>query len=274
MAQRGQHSRALHQHERTLAGVGTAEYDQKLRRSLQEARLVDTQHFRPDQLDQISAGAYDLYLNIDDGLRYHLPPHLRPCAWWAIDTHLNLESCLQKARAFDCVFAAQRDGTELLQRAGISSAGRLPRSFPCINSRSPALSNAECIFALGLIATFSGSGAGDDLLRHRVDGAHGMSARPPDATREVATGTCSTRQVEGVRSIVLIDGASMIALIITKVFTTPTVRCECPDLWGPGWVTTWVYPSASVAPDSHAKHATGTPGTRSACSPYCRSNTS
>jgi O-antigen biosynthesis protein len=88
--------------------------------------LIDTQHFRPEQIDQIPRDGFDLFLNIDDGLRYHLPPNLRPCAWWAIDTHLNLEWCLQKARRFDCVFAAQRDGAELLRGAGIESAVWLP----------------------------------------------------------------------------------------------------------------------------------------------------
>jgi len=40
LAQRGQHSGALHQAERALAAVGRAEYDQKLRRSLLEAEAV------------------------------------------------------------------------------------------------------------------------------------------------------------------------------------------------------------------------------------------
>ncbi len=40
LAQRGQHSGALHQVERALAGVGTAEYDQKMRRSLLEAEAM------------------------------------------------------------------------------------------------------------------------------------------------------------------------------------------------------------------------------------------
>jgi glycosyltransferase involved in cell wall biosynthesis len=40
LAERGHHSGALHQCERALAGVGTAEYDQKLRRSLQDAEAV------------------------------------------------------------------------------------------------------------------------------------------------------------------------------------------------------------------------------------------
>jgi len=40
LAQRGHHSGALHQVERALAGVGTAEYDEKLRRELLEAEAV------------------------------------------------------------------------------------------------------------------------------------------------------------------------------------------------------------------------------------------
>ena len=40
LTQRGQHSGALHQVERALAGVGTLEYDQTLRRSLLEAEAV------------------------------------------------------------------------------------------------------------------------------------------------------------------------------------------------------------------------------------------
>jgi glycosyltransferase involved in cell wall biosynthesis len=40
VAQRGHHSGALHQHERALAGVGTPDYDHKLRRSLLETEAV------------------------------------------------------------------------------------------------------------------------------------------------------------------------------------------------------------------------------------------
>jgi len=40
LAERGRHSGALHQVERALAGVGTAEYDQTMRRSLLEAEAV------------------------------------------------------------------------------------------------------------------------------------------------------------------------------------------------------------------------------------------
>jgi len=89
-------------------------------------RLVEVEHFQPDELERIPRDGFDLYLNIDDGFPYHLPSDLRPCAWWAIDTHLNFESSLAKAPRFDLVFAAQRDGADALRRAGISSARWLP----------------------------------------------------------------------------------------------------------------------------------------------------
>jgi 2-polyprenyl-3-methyl-5-hydroxy-6-metoxy-1,4-benzoquinol methylase len=88
--------------------------------------LVDVEHFRPDELDRIPSDGFDLFLNIDDGFPYRLPSNLRPCAWWAIDTHLNFDACVGKAPWFDLVFAAQRDGADALRRAGISSAAWLP----------------------------------------------------------------------------------------------------------------------------------------------------
>ena len=69
---------------------------------------------------------FDLFLNIDDGLEYHLPDELRPSAWWAIDTHLNFDWCRDKAQGFDFVFAAQRDGADRLRREGIATASWLP----------------------------------------------------------------------------------------------------------------------------------------------------
>jgi GT2 family glycosyltransferase/2-polyprenyl-3-methyl-5-hydroxy-6-metoxy-1,4-benzoquinol methylase len=94
------------------------------RRALEQ--LVDVAHFRPDELAQIPREGIDLYLNIDDGFQYVLPSELRPQAWWAIDTHLNFERCQRKARDFDVVFAAQRDGVAALRQAGITSARWLP----------------------------------------------------------------------------------------------------------------------------------------------------
>jgi GT2 family glycosyltransferase/tetratricopeptide (TPR) repeat protein len=89
-------------------------------------RLVEVEHFGPSELARIPRGRFDLYMNIDDGLRYRLPADLRPCAWWAIDTHLDLDWYQAKAPDFDLVFTAQRDGAEQLRRGGGSSAQWLP----------------------------------------------------------------------------------------------------------------------------------------------------
>jgi len=88
--------------------------------------LVEVEHFLPTELAKIPPGEFDLYLNIDDGLRYELPAELKPSACWVIDTHLDFDWSLRKARAFDFVFAAQKDGTERLREAGVTSAEWLP----------------------------------------------------------------------------------------------------------------------------------------------------
>lgn len=93
-------------------------------RALEE--LVECRHFSPEQIDQIPPDGFDLFLNIDDGLRYRLPSRLRPCAWWAIDTHLDLPWYLEKGPDFAVVFAAQCSGARLLQESGITSATWLP----------------------------------------------------------------------------------------------------------------------------------------------------
>jgi len=111
-------------------------------------RLVDeVEHFLPDELERIPRDGFDLYLNIDDGFSYHLPSDLRPCAWWAIDTHINLASSLAKAPRFDLVFAAQRDGADVLRRAGISSAAWLPLACdPEIHARHDVAKRYDLAF--------------------------------------------------------------------------------------------------------------------------------
>ncbi len=94
------------------------------RRALE--RLVEVAHFRPDELDQVPREGFDLFINVDDGFDYRLPAELHPSAFWAIDTHVNFDSCLRKARGFDLVFVAQRGGADRLRRAGIASASWLP----------------------------------------------------------------------------------------------------------------------------------------------------
>jgi len=91
------------------------------RRALEQ--LVEVAHFRPDELDQVPRKGFDLYINIDDGFDYRLPSELRPSVFWAIDTHVNFDSCLRRARGFDLVFAAQRDGADRLRRAGTGPTG-------------------------------------------------------------------------------------------------------------------------------------------------------
>ena len=88
--------------------------------------MIEAVHFRAGDLAGIPRTGFDLYLNIDDGLEYQLPDGLRPAAWWAIDTHLNFEWCRRKAKAFDFVFAAQRDGAARLVAEGIAAAQWLP----------------------------------------------------------------------------------------------------------------------------------------------------
>jgi 2-polyprenyl-3-methyl-5-hydroxy-6-metoxy-1,4-benzoquinol methylase len=89
-------------------------------------RVVEVHCFQPHQLDRVPRHGFDLYLNIDDGLRYDLPHELRPSAFWAIDTHLDFDRCREKAPRFDVVFAAQRDGVELLRGIGVDRVSWLP----------------------------------------------------------------------------------------------------------------------------------------------------
>ena len=76
-------------------------------------------HFQPEDLSKIDPEQYDLFMNIDDGLRYRFPPSLKPSIFWAIDTHIRPEWYLEKAGDFSHVFCAQRPGAEYLRKAGI-----------------------------------------------------------------------------------------------------------------------------------------------------------
>ncbi len=75
-------------------------------------QFAHVEHFLPRDLDRIPRQGFNLYLCIDDGLRHRLPPDLRPCAWWVIDTHMDAAWAEEKGRDFDWLFAAQRDGPE------------------------------------------------------------------------------------------------------------------------------------------------------------------
>ncbi|QDT76779.1 SPBc2 prophage-derived glycosyltransferase SunS [Gimesia maris] len=93
---------------------------------VQAGKIATVEHFLPTELAHVSQDQFDLFLYIDDGLDWSIPDHLRPAAWWAIDTHLNFERCLQKAVQADFTFAAQRDGAARLKKAGIQTAIWLP----------------------------------------------------------------------------------------------------------------------------------------------------
>jgi GT2 family glycosyltransferase/SAM-dependent methyltransferase len=98
--------------------------------------FATVRHVLPSDLGTLSGQQFDLYLRIDDGLDYQLPAHLRPSAFWAIDTHVGFDRCLAQARTCDLVFAAQRDGAERLRQAGIGHATWLPlASDPAIHRK-------------------------------------------------------------------------------------------------------------------------------------------
>jgi GT2 family glycosyltransferase/tetratricopeptide (TPR) repeat protein len=89
-------------------------------------QLLEIEHFLPTELSRIPRDVFDAYIQIDDGLEYRLPRDVHPCAWWAIDTHLNLDWYLKKGPDFDLIYTAQRDGASQLRQAGMASAGWLP----------------------------------------------------------------------------------------------------------------------------------------------------
>jgi|SRR3989338_6418701 len=62
---------------------------------------------------------YDLYLRIDHGdYKYDIPSHLRPSAFYAVDTHLAnpYRKIKEQALHYDYVFCAQKSGVDKLKR--------------------------------------------------------------------------------------------------------------------------------------------------------------
>ena len=125
---------------------------------------------------------FDLYLNIDDGLRYTLPPTSAPRAWWVIDTHMNYDWDLVKAQDFDHVFVAQRDGAQCLAADGISNVQWLPLACdPAIHRQHEVEKVYDVCFVGNLVAgerqrllellqreferVFVGRAYGEDLAR-------------------------------------------------------------------------------------------------------------
>jgi GT2 family glycosyltransferase/tetratricopeptide (TPR) repeat protein len=124
-------------------------------------QLVEVEHFLPTELSRIPRNTFDAYVHIDDGLEYRLPSDLHPCAWWAIDTHLNLDRYLEKAPEFDLVYTAQRDGAGRLRQAGITSAGWLPLACDPEMHRKHDISKTLDVCFVGHVFP----GPREDLLR-------------------------------------------------------------------------------------------------------------
>lgn len=80
---------------------------------------------------------HDLYIYVDDGrdeLTWECPS---PSAYWAIDTHLGYDYRLAKARQFDRVYTAQKEGAEKMRKDGIKNVEWLP--LACKPSLCPSL---------------------------------------------------------------------------------------------------------------------------------------
>ena len=97
-----------------------------LQRLVTAGELEAVVHVLPGEIERLIAQPFDLYLVIDDGLGCALPADFCPWAYWTIDTHVDFEPRLVQARAFDFVFAAQKNGAERLRQAGIATARWLP----------------------------------------------------------------------------------------------------------------------------------------------------
>lgn len=104
-------------------------------------KICQATHVLPAKVHTLEPG-FDLYLNIDDSLRYLVPARLRPSAFWVIDTHLQLAWDCHKARAYDWVFAAQKNGAAALRSEGLEGASWLPLACdPELHRRHPEV---EC----------------------------------------------------------------------------------------------------------------------------------
>lgn len=78
---------------------------------------IEFDHFLTSDAN-IPAG-YDLYLRIDHGdYKYDIPTHLKPCAFYAVDTHLvkPYKKIKGQARHYDFVFCAQKTGVKKLRK--------------------------------------------------------------------------------------------------------------------------------------------------------------
>ncbi|MFO0946231.1 MAG: glycosyltransferase [Planctomycetota bacterium] len=110
------------------------------------SRLGSAVHFLPEEIDNIVNNDFDLFLRVDDGLNYEVRSDLHPMIYWAIDTHVSFHRCLEAARSADFVFAAQRNGVELFQQAGIDASWLPLACDPEIHGRQPEPKRLDLCF--------------------------------------------------------------------------------------------------------------------------------
>lgn len=99
---------------------------------------------------------HELYLYVDDGrddVTWECP---KPNAYYAVDTHLGYDYRLEKAKQFDHVYCAQKNGAARMRADGIKNAQWLP--LACSPSANPDLAE---ICAHPARAQIEGSGGID-----------------------------------------------------------------------------------------------------------------
>ena len=145
------------------------------------SEISDASHLAPAELENVVVGAYDLFVFIDDGLTYNWPRHLRPAAFWAIDTHIQYEAELRKARRADLVFAAQREGAQRMRSDGVPAEWMPLAANPDVHRKVSELELLDWSFVgntvtperLSLLRQlaesfptyFAGNAYGDDLAK-------------------------------------------------------------------------------------------------------------
>lgn len=110
--------------DNTLRPETTGIYCQRALRELAHAsRITEVEHILPADLPRLvqERGRWDLIIAVDDGLAYDLPQDVAPVAYWAIDTHLDFERSLRRARQATWTFAAQQRGVEQLRQRRITA---------------------------------------------------------------------------------------------------------------------------------------------------------
>ena len=124
---------------------------------------IDFSHFWTSD-EEIPAG-YDLYLRIDHGdYKYDIPEHVRPSAFYAIDTHLEkpYKKIREQARHYDHIFCAQLSGAKQIKRDTGKDAVWVPIGCDPERHRDLALTRR---FDIGFVGTEGKKNPRGELLR-------------------------------------------------------------------------------------------------------------